>query len=126
MKMLDRTPPDPAATDDAEAIASIAKALAHPSRVKIITFLLTRPGCIGGDIVDEVGLAQSTVSEHLRILKASGLVVGAIERPRICYSLDPTVLEPLQALVSRVEAHGAPQDAPCYTPAESAPGGTDQ
>ena len=69
---------------DAKQIASVAKALAHPARVRIIALLLSRPGCIGGDIVDEVGLAQSTVSEHLRILKASGLVVGTIERPRIC------------------------------------------
>ncbi|MGD7428538.1 ArsR/SmtB family transcription factor, partial [Ralstonia pseudosolanacearum] len=62
------------AQQDAELIASVAKALSHPARIKIIAFLLSRPGCIGGDIVDQVGLAQSTVSEHLRILKASGLV----------------------------------------------------
>ncbi len=103
---------------DAEAIASVAKALAHPARVKIIAFLLSCPGCIGGDIVDQVGLAQSTVSEHLRILKASGLVVGVIEHPSICYSLDPSVLAPLRSLVGLIEAHGSPEDgAPCcYTP----------
>ncbi|MGB4827343.1 MAG: winged helix-turn-helix domain-containing protein [Paracoccaceae bacterium] len=96
----------------------MAKALAHPARVKIIAFLLSCPGCIGGDIVDQVGLAQSTVSEHLRILKASGLVVGVIEHPSICYSLDPSVLAPLRSLVGLIEAHGSPEDgAPCcYTP----------
>ncbi|MDP4032240.1 MAG: winged helix-turn-helix domain-containing protein [Pseudorhodobacter sp.] len=115
-------------TVDAEAIAAVAKALAHPARVKIIGFLLSRPGCIGGDIVDEVGLAQSTVSEHLRILKASGLVVGAIERPRICYSLDPTVLAPLHILIGMIETRGEQQaDAPCcYIPQGFIPKETDQ
>jgi len=103
---------------DAEQIARVAKALAHPARVRIIECLLSRPGCIGGDIVDEVGLAQSTVSEHLRILKASGLVVGTIERPRICYSLDPSALGPLHILIGQIEARGPDSaEAPCcYTP----------
>lgn len=103
---------------DAGQIASVARALAHPARVRIIALLLSRPGCIGGDIVDEVGLAQSTVSEHLRILKASGLVIGTVERPRICHSLDPAALAPLHALIGRIEAHGTPQGAApiCYIP----------
>jgi DNA-binding transcriptional ArsR family regulator len=109
---------DTLARPDVDQIASIAKALAHPARVRIIEFLLSRPGCIGGDIVDEVGLAQSTVSEHLRILKASGLVVGTIERPRICYSLDPAALAPLHALIGRIEARsmGESQAPACYIP----------
>jgi DNA-binding transcriptional ArsR family regulator len=99
---------------DAEQIALIAKALGHPARIRIIELLLSRPGCIGGDIVDEVGLAQSTVSEHLRILKASGLVVGTIERPRICYSLAPAALTPLHKLIGRIEARSPDtQDTSC-------------
>lgn len=102
---------------EADAIAAVAKALAHPARVRIIAFLLSRPGCIGGDIVDEVGLAQSTVSEHLRILKASGLVVGTIERPRICYSLDPSVLAPMRSLIGAIASRAAESKAACcYTP----------
>lgn len=108
---------------DAERIALTAKALAHPARVRIIALLLSRPGCIGGDIVDEVGLAQSTVSEHLRILKTSGLVVGTIERPRICYSLNPGVLTPLHILIREIEARGTDSaEAPdCYIPADFTP-----
>ena len=125
--MLERRVTQRPEVEYADAIASIAKALAHPARVKIIAFLVSRPGCIGGDIVDEVGLAQSTVSEHLRILKASGLVVGAIEHPRICYSLNPSILAPLQALIGRVAAHGSPQDAPCWHSADGCiPKETDQ
>ena len=60
-----------------------------PARIRIVRFLLARENCIGGEIVEEIGLAQSTVSEHLRILKAAGVVIGEIERPRICYSLNP-------------------------------------
>ena len=72
-----------------EDIALIAKALSHPARIQIIRLLLSKKTCIGGDIVDVVGLAQSTVSEHLRILKASGVIIGEITRPRVCYSLNP-------------------------------------
>jgi ArsR family transcriptional regulator len=70
-------------------IALIAKAFSHPARIQIIRLLQVKKTCIGGDIVDEVGLAQSTVSEHLRILKASGVIIGEITRPRVCYSLNP-------------------------------------
>jgi len=113
--------------DEADAIAAVAKALAHPARVRIIGFLLSRPGCIGGDIVDEVGLAQSTVSEHLRILKASGLVMGTIERPRICYSLNPSALAPLQGLIGAIASRPAEGEAACcYTPQGNGRKGTAQ
>ena len=102
---------------EAERIASVAKALAHPARVRIIAFLLSKPGCIGGDIVDQVELAQSTVSEHLRILKASGLVQGTIEYPRICYSLDPAALAPLRTLIEAIATRPPEGAAPCcHTP----------
>ena len=92
---------------DPEAAAAVAKALAHPARIRIIALLLSRPGCIGYEIVDEIGLAQSTVSEHLRILKAAGLVTGEIERPRVCYSLNPSALAPLTRLIETIAARGA-------------------
>ena len=58
--------------------------------------------------MDEIGLAQSTVSEHLRILKAAGLVTGEIERPRVCYSLNPSsALAPLSGLLEAIAARGA-------------------
>lgn len=98
---------------EADQIAVIAKAMAHPARVRIIAFLLSKPGCIGGDIVDEVGLAQSTVSEHLRILKDAGIVTGTIDYPRICYALDPAALAPLRALIEAIAARPPDSDAAC-------------
>ena len=78
-------------TED-RCIADLAKALAHPARVRILRLLARTPGCIGGDIVEAVGLAQSTVSEHLRILKAAGVISGEINGPRVCYAADPDAL----------------------------------
>lgn len=84
----------------------MAKALGHPARLRILRLLARTPGCIGGDIVDEIGLAQSTVSEHLRILKDTGVIEGQINPPRICYSLTPGALAPLSALIATLEAKG--------------------
>jgi len=88
----------------AEALAGLAKALSHPARIQILRLLARTPGCIGGDIVQAVGLAQSTVSEHLRILKAAGVIEGQIDPPRVCYALAPGALAPLAALIAALDA----------------------
>ncbi len=93
-----------------ERIAQLAKALAHPARVQIIQTLLRRTTCIGCDIVEEIGLAASTTSEHLRILKEAGLIVGEIERPRVCYSLNPAALKPLAAFLDRAIMSSSPNE----------------
>ncbi len=77
-------------------ISNLARALGHPARLGIVKVLYQRQTCIGCDIVDEIGLAQSTTSEHLRILKAAGIITGEIARPRVCYSLNPAALAPLR------------------------------
>lgn len=94
-------------------IAELAKALAHPARLRILRLLLASPGCIGGDIVDAVGLAQSTVSEHLRILKAAGVITGEISGPRTCYALNPAALEPLGVFIGALTP---PPDDGCCVP----------
>lgn len=85
-----------------EALSAIAKALAHPARIKIIRLLLSKTSCIGGEITSELGLAQSTVSEHLRILKAAGVIVGEIEHPRVCYTLRPGSMLALADLLEHI------------------------
>jgi DNA-binding transcriptional ArsR family regulator len=87
------------ASEHDEELASLARAIAHPARLRIIRLLSTRKTCVCGEIVDELPFAQSTVSEHLRILKEAGLVQGAVDGPRVCYGLDPETLSRLKALV---------------------------
>ena len=100
---------------DDEQLAALAKALAHPARLKILALLSRTPGCIGGDIVQAVGLAQSTVSEHLRILKAAGVIEGRIDPPPVCYALAPGALAPLADLIGALEAASG-DHASCVTP----------
>jgi DNA-binding transcriptional ArsR family regulator len=69
-------------------IAEYAKALAHPARVAILQMLIRKQSCICGDIVDELPLSQSTVSQHLKELKNAGLIKGEIEGPRVCYCIN--------------------------------------
>jgi ArsR family transcriptional regulator, arsenate/arsenite/antimonite-responsive transcriptional repressor len=98
--------PATAETGD-DALAALAKALGHPARLKILMVLARTPGCIGGDIVQAVGLAQSTVSEHLRILRDAGVIEGQIDPPRVCYALAPGALAPLAALIAALDAAAA-------------------
>ncbi|MBK9399706.1 MAG: winged helix-turn-helix transcriptional regulator [Bacteroidetes bacterium] len=74
-------------------IATFAKALAHPARVAILQLLIKRQACICGDIVEELPLSQSTVSQHLKELKAAGLIKGDIEGTKICYCIDEEQFE---------------------------------
>jgi DNA-binding transcriptional ArsR family regulator len=69
-------------------IASYAKALAHPARIAILKLLIQKQACICGDIVDELPLSQSTVSQHLKELKQAGLIKGDIDGARVCYCID--------------------------------------
>ncbi len=72
-------------------IADFAKALAHPARVAILEFLSRQDVCMCGDIVDQLPLSQSTVSQHLAELKRVGLIKGEIDGPRVCYCIDKAV-----------------------------------
>src|SRR5574337_225648 len=92
------TRPVEGADADAE-LAVLAKAIGHPARVQILRLLVRREACICGDIVDELPLAQSTVSQHLKVLKEAGLVRGDIDGPRVGYCIEPRVLRRLKALV---------------------------
>jgi predicted transcriptional regulator len=70
-------------------MAAMAKALAHPARVAIIQHLIKANACINGDLVNELGLAQATISQHLRELKEIGLIQGTIEGTSVSYCIDP-------------------------------------
>ncbi len=84
-------------TDADVQLAAWAKALGHPARIAILRVLARRQTCICGEIVDELPLAQATVSQHLKALKAAGLVQGEVEGPRVCYCLNHDTLRALEA-----------------------------
>ncbi len=84
--------------DDQERFAGFCKALGHPVRVRIVKLLLSVDTCICGDIVERLPLAQSTVSQHLKVLKDAGLIEGTIDGPRTCYCLDREALAEFKGL----------------------------
>jgi ArsR family transcriptional regulator, arsenate/arsenite/antimonite-responsive transcriptional repressor len=84
----------------AEELAKLSWALAHPARVRIVRLLLSRTSCMCGEIVEEMPLAQSTVSQHLKILKETGLVQGEIDGPRVCYCINKKAMEKLKKLIA--------------------------
>lgn len=83
--------------DDDRSLAALAKALGHPARIKIVRQLAQSDACVCGDIVMELGLAQATVSQHLKVLKEAGLIRGTVSGPRTCYCLEPRALELFRA-----------------------------
>ena len=97
-------PPVVPGEDADEETARLAKALGHPARVKILRFLLEREECVVGAIVDELPLAQSTVSQHLKVLRETGLIHGEVDGPRICYCADATRVERLAGLLDALLA----------------------
>ncbi len=83
-------------------LARYAKALAHPARVAILKVLAKRQDCVCGDIVDELPLSQSTVSQHLKELKDAGLIKGSIDGVRVCYCIDEKEWKAAQAWLNQL------------------------
>lgn len=75
-------------SDQQQQIALFAKAFSHPARVAILDYLFKIDSCVCGDIVDEIGLAQSTISQHLKELRNIGLIKGNVEGTSVCYCID--------------------------------------
>jgi DNA-binding transcriptional ArsR family regulator len=78
-------------SDKQNKLASMMKALAHPARIAIIQYLIKANACVNGRLVGELGLAQPTISQHLKELKNAGLIQGTIEGTSVCYCIDPKV-----------------------------------
>lgn len=85
-------------TDELRKMAELFKAMGHPARLSILKLLSRRDTCVCGDITDELPLAQSTVSQHLKALKNAGLIQGEIDGVRTCYCLSDSGLQLLQSL----------------------------
>lgn len=84
-------------TEHQNDLANAAKAFSHPARIAIIQYLLKMNACINGDLVEELGLAQATISQHLRELKEVGIIQGSIEGTRISYCINATRWEEIKA-----------------------------
>ncbi|GLR16961.1 ArsR/SmtB family transcription factor [Portibacter lacus] len=80
-------------TKEQNEIASIAKTLGHPARIAILQHLVKVNSCICGDIVDEIGLSQSTISQHLKELKREGIIKGEVEGRKVCYCINTERLD---------------------------------
>lgn len=92
-------------------VALLAKALGHPARVRMMRLLLSRAACCCGDLVEELPLAQATISQHLKVLKAAGLVTGEIDGLRTCYWADRPRIAELHDLVGGLLASSVELDA---------------
>jgi DNA-binding transcriptional ArsR family regulator len=90
-------------------LAALTKALGHPARIAILQFLIKSKACVCGDIVEELPLSQSTVSQHLKELKKAGLIKGDIEGPTVCYCIDEKAWNKAKKVLNELfESHQRP------------------
>ena len=92
----------PLEQDDEEALAKLAWAIAHPARIRLLRLLIARSSCVCGELVEAMPLSQSTVSQHLKILKEAGIIQGEIDGPKVCYCVNPNGLSRLKHLVANL------------------------
>ena len=100
-------------TDKQNQIAIIAKALGHPARIAIIDYLLKVDTCICGDIVNEIQLAQPTISHHLKELKNAGIINGNISVTAICYCINEKALQTFQKYFNNIETKHEKKKSNC-------------
>lgn len=100
-------------TQEQNEISSLLKAIAHPARIAILEYLIKVDTCICGDIVNELPLAQPTISQHLKELKNAGLIKGSIEGTAICYCVDKTAVARIQSYFSGISIQLENKDNRC-------------
>ena len=87
-------------TVEQNQLAQFAKAFSHPARVAILQYLFKTKSCVCGSLVDEIGLAQATISQHLKELKNLGLIQGTVEGTSVCYCINPEVWEEMKDVMT--------------------------
>ena len=100
-------------TEEQNDVAKLMKALSHPARIAIVEYLLSVDTCICNDIVEEVKLAQPTVSQHLKELKNAGIIQGEIDGKAICYCINPETLKKMEHFISEIFIKIAKQKSCC-------------
>ena len=86
-------------TKEQNQLSTLLKAIAHPARIAILQQIIAANACICGDLVEELGLAQATISQHLKELKNAGIIQGTIEGVKVCYCIEPKAWTLLQTLL---------------------------
>ena len=99
--------------EEENTIAKYAKAISHPARVMILNLLIKKQACVCGDMVDELPLSQSTVSQHLKELKAAGLIKGEIEGTSVCYCIDTAEWEKAKNILTNLFEQSAMPSLKC-------------
>ena len=94
-------------------LATMMKALAHPARIAILQHVIKTNSCICGDLVEELGLAQPTISQHLKELKNAGLIQGTIEGTSVCYCIDPKTWKQFKTILDSFFVSYIPTDKCC-------------
>ena len=89
-----------AGRNEEKELAQLAWAVAHPARVRLLRILIAKNACVCGQLVDHMDLAQSTVSQHLKILKEAGLIQGEVDGPKVCYCVNPASLARLKTMIA--------------------------
>jgi len=100
-------------TAEQNKIADLAKACAHPARVAILQYLLKANQCINSHLVEELGLAQATISQHLRALKDAGLIQGTVEGTSVCYCIHPENWESAREVLNQLFRIEGPDQICC-------------
>jgi predicted transcriptional regulator len=100
-------------TQEQNELAQMAKAFAHPARIAILQYLLQANRCINGDLVAELGLAQATISQHLKELKSLEIIQGNVEGTAMCYCINPKVWESIEKRFADLFNQYTPQDSCC-------------
>ncbi|MCE9532265.1 MAG: metalloregulator ArsR/SmtB family transcription factor [Planctomycetes bacterium] len=96
------SPESVVSSNDDEALAKLAWAIAHPARVRLLRLLIAKSNCVCGELVELMPLSQSTVSQHLKILKEAGVVQGEIDGLKVCYCVNKAGLARLKELVAEL------------------------
>ena len=109
--------------DTDQSLVRLFRALGHPARLRILRLLMQRQACICSEVVEDLPLAQATVSQHLKVLKEAGLITGQVEGPAVCYCLAPDALAHLRQVVAQLATDAsqgtiAPQSEPFNYPKE--------
>ncbi len=100
-------------SDKQNELASLAKVLGHPARIAILERLIGMDQCVCGDLVSEIGLAQPTISQHLKELKSAGLIKGTIEGTRVCYCINEIRWNEVNSLLAGFFAEFRGPKDPC-------------